>query len=688
MSISQFIGPRGKWSREGLEFRKPQMEMAEAVADAIHARAPLLIEAGTGVGKSIAYLLPAALAAAEEKIHVLVSTHTKALQEQLIQKDLPFLQDSLGREDLAFSFALFMGSENFLCLRRFNQAFRDSNALFEQPGLVANLTGLKSFLETHPAKTGEEGLRSRLPQTPEEVWRNVHRESDNCMSSHSPYYKACYHHAAQDRMKRADILVVNHALFFTNLAAAGRVLPPYDVVIFDEAHSIEEVAASHMGISVGNSSIRWQLDQIYHPAAEKGLTVRFAGLGPNWRRGAMELVKRLRTKNDAFFENIVSTVRRASAESAVRVRRPDIVPDAISQPLDELAEHLREGREGLEKPEDRQELKAAADRVASTAGKIRAFLTQEDRAMVYWMEVEERLGARGDRVTLKASPVDLSKVLGRTLFSEDSPAAILTSASLTVENDFSFLTSRIGGEKVNGIALGSPFDYHKQALLYLPEKMPDPAEGGRRKKPGARSQKPEENQENDKYYSAVLDQTRQLIDVSGGGAFVLCTSHDWVGRLFSDLSAGMPEFRFFKQEGAKSFTMLDEFRKTDRAVLIGTDTFWQGVDVPGEALRLVIVTRLPFARPTHPVEEARVEYLVRQGFDPFTRHTLPTAVLMLRQGVGRLIRRSDDRGVIAILDPRIRTRAYGQAFLKSLPPVKRTARLLDVKKFFGRSVNT
>ncbi|MBI4178593.1 DEAD/DEAH box helicase [bacterium] len=669
MSIAAYLGPKGRWLKEGMEFRRPQMEMAEAVSDALDRGESMLIEAGTGVGKSMAYLLPAALAAARDKIRVLVSTHTKALQQQLVEKDLPFLQEKLRADGIQFSFALFMGSENFLCLRRFHQAFRDSASLFDQDAHAAALARVKEFVDAHPAPS-QSGLRMDLPEVPEEIWRQILRESDNCMSTHSPFYKACYHHAAQDRMKQADILVVNHALFFTNLAAGGRVLPNYDAVIFDEAHSVEEVAAAHMGISVSNTSIRWQLDQLHHPGSEKGLALRFASVGPQWRRSVMDRVKRLRTLADAFFETVRSALK-AGAEEAMRIRKAGFVPDTLSRPLDDLSELLREGRDSLEKPEDKQELKAYADRIAGMGAKIRTFLSQEDRMMVYWVEVELRSRrARRDRVTLKASPVDLSKTLRQALFSKDGPPSILTSASLTVQNDFDFIRSRIGATEaaVPGISLGSPFDFARQALLYIPESLPDPVD-----------------RESEAYYAAVLKETRDLISASGGGAFVLCTSHDWVGRLFRDLSdeqARLADFHFFKQEGARSFGMLDEFRRTDRAVLIGTDTFWQGVDVPGDALRLVVVTRLPFARPTHPLEEARVEHLQNQGFDPFNRHTLPTAVLMLRQGVGRLIRREGDRGVIAILDPRIRTRTYGQVFLKSLPPAKRTTRLSDVRSFF------
>lgn len=661
--VKHFLGPHGLLLKTGLEFRRQQLEMAESVEESIASAQPLLIEAGTGVGKSLAYLLPAALAATQDKIHVLVSTHTKALQEQLVRKDLPFLSRELARENISLSFALFMGSENYLCLRRFHQAMRDANALFENANQIEALSRLKSFADAHPADRGQSGLRMDLPDVPDDVWRNSLRESDNCMSAHSPFYKACYHHAAQSRLKDADILVVNHALFFTNLAAGGRILPPYDVVILDEAHSIEEVAASHLGLSLTNFAVKWQLDQIHNPSTEKGLALRFQTLTGAWRRGVMDQVKSLRRRTDEFFELLLKAFKLANESGAVRVRSPAVVLNTLSAPLTDLAEQLREGRDRVEAPEDKQELKAYADRLSGMASTVDIFLRQEDRMQVYWVEVEKRM--RGTRVQLRASPVDLSKVLRNTLFHEDAPTAILTSATLTVKDDFDFIQSRIGAAGVKGVCLGSPFDYPRQCLLYLPERMPDPAE-------------------EDAYYQAVEREVGPLIESAGGGVFVLCTSHEWVNRLFRNLSEKMADYKFFKQGGPKSFGMLDEFRQSDRAVLIGTDTFWQGVDVPGEALRLVIVTRLPFAMPTHPLEEARVEFLRAAGFDPFTRHTLPTAVLMLRQGFGRLIRRGADRGVVAILDPRILTRAYGAVFLKSLPPAKKTSRLPDVKRFFSK----
>ena len=663
-SVKDFLGPKGVLVRDGLEFRRPQLEMAEAVEEALSASKPLLIEAGTGVGKSLAYLLPAALAAHAEGLHILVSTHTKALQEQLVRKDLPFLSRVLVRESIPISFALFMGSENYLCLRRFYQSIRDANALFASAHSVETLGRLKTFVEGHTAKKGQSGLRMDLPDAPDDLWRNIHRESDNCMASHSPYYQDCYHHAAYSRLKGSDLLVVNHALFFANLASGGKVLPAYDAVILDEAHSIEEVAASHLGLNVTNFSIKWQLDQIYNPSTEKGLARRFETLTTAWRRAAMDQVRQLRRKTDEFFERLIEAFKTAPGSNAFRVRKPEPIPNTLTQPLDDLSGHLREGRDKLEAPEDKQEMKAYADRLTGLAATLESFLTQSDRQLVYWIEIESR--PRGTRVQLRASPLDLSRALKATLFREDAPPAILTSATLTVQNDFEFVQSRIGASGILGVELGSPFNYERQCLLYLPKEMPDPGEDAA-------------------YYQAVEDQCRRLIELAGGGVFILCTSHDWVNRLFCHLSEKLADHKFFKQGGPKSFGMLDEFRRTPAAVLIGTDTFWQGVDVPGEALRLVIVTRLPFALPSHPLEEARVEYLRSAGFDPFTRHTLPSAVLMLRQGFGRLIRRIDDRGVVAILDPRIRTRAYGQVFLKSLPPARRAAGLAEVKVFLSKS---
>lgn len=661
--IKHFLGPRGTLLRDGLEFRHEQMEMAESVEESISAATPLLIEAGTGVGKSLAYLLPAALAAHDDKLKVLVSTHTKALQEQLVRKDLPFLSSALALENIPFSFALFMGSENYLCMRRFHQALRDANALFVQESALVDLAQVKSFVDAHPAPKGQSGLRMDLPNVTDDVWRNIHRESDNCMAAQSPFYRDCYHHDAQERMKSADILVVNHALFFANLASGGRVLPKYDVVILDEAHSVEDVAAAHMGISLTNNALRWLLDQICHLETERGLALRFTQLSPAWRKGVTEQTRTLRRCADDFFAQVIESLKITSPNAAVRVRKARVVMNTLSTPLEELAGTLREGRDGLETPEDKQELKAYADRIQAMAAGLDVFLRQEDPMLVYWVEVEKR--ARGTRIHLRASPIDLSRALKTTLFHADAPTAILTSATLTVKNDFDFVHSRIGSAGVREVTLGSPFDYERQCLIYLPENVPDPAE-------------------EDAYYKAAEGETRKLIELAGGGVFVLCTSHDWVNRLFRGLSENLADYKFFKQGGPRSYELLGEFRRSQKAVLIGTDTFWQGVDVPGEALRLVVVTRLPFAMPTHPLEEAKIENLRSQGLDPFNRHTLPTAVLMLRQGFGRLIRRQDDRGVVAILDPRIRSRSYGSVFLKSLPAARVTSKLPDVKRFFNK----
>lgn len=659
-TMRSYIGPSGSFLQHGLEFRPEQLEMAEAVDECIRARRPCLIEAGTGVGKSLAYLLPAALAAHREHIHVLVSTHTRTLQEQLVKKDLPFLSTGLAADGVSFSFALFMGSENYLCLRRFHQAIRDANALFVQPSHVESLERLLRFVEEHPCKSGHSGLRMDMPDVHDEVWRNVLRESDNCMATRSPYQTECYHRAAQAQLRAADILVVNHALFFANIASGGRVLPAYDIAILDEAHSVEEVAASHLGIHVTNFSIKWLFDQIYHPETERGLAFRFPALGPDWRRSVLRKLNEMKRRTDEFFENMLTVHKVKDRSDAIRVRKPHVVPNTLSEGLLEVSQLLQEAREKLESPEDRQEMKIFSDRLSSTSTTIESFLEHSVAGQVYWFEAEKR--ARGTRVQLRAAPVDISGVLRQTLFDASSPTTLMTSATLAVKDDFEYMQSRIGAERVSGICLGSPFNYRRNCLLYMPDGMPDPSTDG--------------------YYAAVESQTEQLIRLSGGAAFVLTTSHDWVHRLFRNLSEKMADYQFFRQGGAKPFGMLSEFKQSDKAVLLGTDTFWQGVDVPGEALRMVIVTRLPFAMPEHPLEEAKIEFLKKKGFDPFTRHTLPNAVLMLRQGFGRLIRRSTDRGVVAILDPRIRTRAYGQVFLKSLPPARPTSHLADVRRFF------
>lgn len=673
--IDSVLGEGGKLLGKEMTFRREQRELAVSVAQALKGGKHLVAEAGTGVGKSIGYLVPAAIWAVRNKSKILISTHTKALQEQLIQKDLPAVCDALA-EPLGErpTYARFMGSENYLCRRRLQLS--GHTGIFEKASHEEDLITLAKYVNAHPVSSGAGGLRHELPDVPTAVWQLVKREADNCMSRKSPFYEQCYHREALMTAQNVQLVVVNHALFFTNLAAGKRILPNYEAVIFDEAHVLEEVAAGHLSVEISNLAVKRLLDEV---APAKGASTthrfgrltRFDGLTDAWIKKVTTHSGRVREKAERFFEKWFKTFDRAQVgrrgggdENAFRVRDTGGIENDLSGTLVTLGEWLESGAEKVNAPDQRQEVSAAAARCHRLAASIEEFMKMDDDSRVYW--VSSGGSGRFRRIQLNQTPMDLSDELRRLLFSGDGPVSILTSATLTVKNEFEYLHSRIGSERAHTILLGSPFDFKKQAMLYLPDGIPDPAS-------------------DQAYERAVIGHVGELIQACPGGIFVLCTSHRFLNEAHRALSAESNARPFFKQDDSAPYKILEDFRKAGNGVLFGTSTFWQGVDVAGDALSLVVITRLPFAQPTHPLEQARIEHLERQGKNAFSHYTLPRAALMLRQGFGRLIRRSSDRGVVAILDPRVKTREYGRVFLKSLPETRVTSLLSDVRSFFKRS---
>jgi len=638
--IRAIFSERGLLSKaKNFEFRPQQQEMAAGVAQALEEERHLVVEAGTGVGKSLAYLAPAILFACAQHKKAIVSTHTINLQEQLLYKDIPILKKILPVE---FDAALIKGRQNYLCPRRLDRALLQANELFTGP----EQNELNRLAEW--ARTTRDGSLSDLAVEPDpKVWTQVCSEAHLCTQKTCGQDPRCFYQQARKRLLVADVLVINHTLLFMLLGSPetqeereSGFLFPNDFLILDEAHTVEQVASRQIGIGISQYGLRSTIQRLYNARTRKGLfTVMRDAEGV---RLAAELVD----DAERFFAAVEAKCDFKKGRE-FRMRDVDLVPDTITGRLAALQARIVEVAKRVDDEFLKAELQEYARRVRDVRTGIAVFLEQSAREHVYWVE---RTGKTAQFLTLNAAPIDIAPVLRRMIF-RDNCSCIMTSATLSVgRSDLAYFRRRIGADEAEPLLLGSPFDFRKQMKMFIVQKMPDPRDAS--------------------YAEALERWIAHFVDQTGGCAFVLFTSY----RGMQQVAERMRDFFSCKKlrllvqgEGTPRGLLLEQFKTTRRAVLFGTDSFWMGVDVPGEALSNVIITRLPFAVPDHPLIEAKLEFIEERGGDPFTEYSLPEAILKLRQGVGRLIRTKSDRGIIVILDNRIVTKPYGRAFLQALP---------------------
>ena len=647
LTLREIFSPGGLISQhlEGYEFRQEQLQMAHEISRALMDSVHLIVEGGTGIGKTFAYLIAAISLALRLEQTVVISTHTIGLQEQLVTKDIPFLQRVLPRD---FTVVLAKGRHNYLSRRRLKNLLNYERGLFDTLEEVDEIAEIKEWVNLTA-----DGSRADLSWQPNpQVWDKVASDRDNCLGRNCETYDTCFYFKARREMPKADLLIVNHHLLFSDLAirknsdAAIGILPDYDYLIIDEAHHLEATATNHASVNFNNTRVKWFLDSLYNERSGEGLATHFKS--PRLRDQVIDA----REQTNKLFSSIVSAITAINgieygSTLTERIDKADFVENVLDASFVAIERTLKGLREDAKTDDDEQEITAHQRNCQRLRDELDMIIRQNDPNYVYWGEISTR--GRTPRILLNATPANINQMLQEQLFTQKN-SVVMTSATLSTNRNFAYFKARVGISECRELRAHSPFDFKEQVQIHIPRGMPDPNSG--------------------EFISAVIAKIKYYLKLTHGKAFVLFTSYKMMDEVYDAVAPDLEDMEIstFKQGGDLSRTaMLQAFREDTDSVLFGTASFWEGVDVRGEALSNVIITRLPFEVPTHPVMEARVKQIKESGGNEFFDFSLPEAILRLKQGFGRLIRTQTDKGIVVILDPRIRTRSYGRQFLGSLP---------------------
>jgi ATP-dependent DNA helicase DinG len=640
LDIRKVLSADGDVSRSlvNFEVRPEQIEMAGAVQRAFLEGRHLAVEAGTGVGKSFAYLIPAVDFAANGMGRILISTFTITLQEQLINKDIPFLNRCMPQK---FTAVLAKGRSNYLCKRRLKFALQRESRLFDDKD--SELHQIQDW-----AEQTKDGSLSDLPFLPKSrTWDRVKSEHGNCRGRKCLHFRDCFYWAARRRLENADIIVANHALLFSDLVLKEQgvsLLPDYKFVVLDEAHNIEHVAEDHFGIDLSNRRVKFVLDNLYNTRTHRGL------LSHTNAKEAIELVSKTGRESASFFKHVRTWYEQTRGETKGRCHK-NFVEDTLSGHLKGLSRELARLAKQKEDDDEKFEIVRFVDLSKALVHDLENFLSQANEGQIYWLEVGSDKTAT---IRLKSAPIDVGTEIRRCLF-DKYDSVVLTSATLCTgateeKSGFDFFAGRIGLDDFDAVRLGSPFDYQKQVKVYLEKDLPDPNQSA--------------------FIENAAEVIKKYLAKTTGGAFVLFTSYVMLEEIAGRLSEWLDENNIkLLQQGASvdRSVLLRQFRAKGSNVLFGTDSFWQGVDVPGRALSAVIIVRLPFAAPDQPLLAGRLEQIREAGGNPFYDYQLPSAIIKFKQGFGRLIRSKTDSGIVAVLDSRIINKPYGKKFLAAIP---------------------
>ncbi|MBI9019008.1 MAG: DEAD/DEAH box helicase family protein [Phycisphaerae bacterium] len=651
---AEFLGKGGPVDNglTNYEVRQQQIDMSCAIQKAFTDKHHLVAEAGTGVGKSFAYLAAALelITRMDVNERVVISTYTIQLQEQLVKKDIPFIKEVSGAD---FKVSLAKGRSNYVCWRRLQQARNKGATLFSNPDHLDNLDNIYLWaLEAKEGSTSEMGIRP-----PGEIWESICSDATICAGKNCKSNSACFYQLARRKIFGADIIVANHAILFSDLSLrqqGANLLPNYKHIIIDEAHNVEQVAGAHFGLRLTGSQVNFTLNRLYNPRTKKGL------LNPYINNETIAILNEGHAISEDFFAEVHDFVMgQQNTGGNCRCHNPGMFSSDIVDVLKNIDKHLKELAVNVPDDQDKLEIYSYADRCMGFAMAARAYLEHQYEDYVYWAESSARRW--GNYTVICGSPLDVGPMLNKALF-EPMKSVVLTSATLSIKatkeiestekKGFEFFTSRIGLNDFQAIQLGSPFDYHKQVKVYVEADLPEPIG-------------PDNG-----FMEAAIEKAKKYLLMTGGKAFMLFTSFGQLrkaSQLLTDFCTENGLMILEQGAGMDRFALLNEFKANTNSILLGTDSFWQGVDVPGEALSNVMIFKLPFSVPDHPLLQARLELIRERGGNPFMHYQVPQAILKFRQGFGRLIRSGLDEGIVVVLDSRIVRKHYGKRFLEALP---------------------